>query len=100
MENNKDNMTKEEKEMKELLEDLRLEQMEQMQEVVMNAQTERALKNMPVIKKIVNADIGDIDKYYILKWFDLGWRDEKWVDEEIEFRKNCPLEEIKIGGVI
>lgn len=30
MENNKENMTKEEREMKELLEDLRLEQMEQM----------------------------------------------------------------------
>ena len=30
MENNKDNMTKEERELKELLEDLRLEQQEQM----------------------------------------------------------------------
>ena len=50
---------------------------------------------MPVIKKIVNADIGDIDKYYILQWYNLGWRDESWVDSEIEFRKQVPLNEIK-----
>ena len=61
----------------------------------MNKATEEALRKMRVIKKIVNADIGDIDKYYILKWFDGGWRDEEWVDKEIEFRKITPLKEIK-----
>ena len=61
----------------------------------MNDTTKKALEKMQVIKKIVNADIGDIDKYYILKWYDGGWRDEAWVDSEIEFRKMCPLEEIK-----
>ena len=49
---------------------------------------------MQVIKKIVNSDIGDIDKYYILKWYDGGWRDEEWVNNEIEFRKENPLKEL------
>ena len=61
----------------------------------MNEQTKNALEKMKVIKKIMDADIGDIDKYYILKWYDGGWRDEKWVDSEIEYRKMNPLTEIK-----
>lgn len=61
----------------------------------MNEETKKALKRMQVIKRIVNAEIGDIDKYYILKWYDGGWRDEEWVDNEIEFRKANPLKEIK-----
>ena len=60
----------------------------------MNEDTMIALEKMPVIKKIVNADIGDLDKYYILKWYDGGWRDEKWVDLEIEYRKTNPLTQI------
>ena len=61
----------------------------------MNERTKEALEKMPVIKKIVEADIGDIDKYYILKRYITGWRDEKWVDIEIEYRKMNPLKEIK-----
>lgn len=61
----------------------------------MNEETKKALERMQVIKRIVSSDIGDIDKYYILKWYDGGWRDEEWVDNEIEFRKLNPLKEIK-----
>ena len=61
----------------------------------MNEETKRALEKMPVIKKIINSDIGDLDKYYILKWFDGGWRDEEWVNIEIEYRKMNPLIELK-----
>lgn len=62
----------------------------------MNENTERALKEMSIITKIVNADIGELDKYYIIKWFISGWRDEKWVDSEIEYSKIRPLKEIDI----
>lgn len=61
----------------------------------MTDNTKKALEQMPVITKIVNADIGDLDKYYILKWFIGGWRDEAWVESEIEYRKQVPLKEIK-----
>ena len=61
----------------------------------MNETTKKAIEKMRVIKKIVNADIGDIDKYYILKWYDGGWRNEEWVDTEIIFRKTNPLKELK-----
>ena len=61
----------------------------------MNEETKKALEKMQVIKKIMSADIGDLDKYYILKWYDGGWRDEEWVDSEIEFRKTTPLKKIK-----
>ena len=61
----------------------------------MNEVTKKALEKMKVIKKIVNSDIGDIDKYYILKWYDGGWRDEEWVDSEIKYRKTNPLTELK-----
>ena len=61
----------------------------------MNENTERALREMPIITKIVNADIGELDKYYILKWYISGWRTEEWVDIEIEYRKNNPLKELK-----
>lgn len=61
----------------------------------MNEMTKEALKKMEVIKKIVNADIGDLDKYYILKWYDGGWKDEEWVECEIEYRKTNPLKTIK-----
>ena len=57
----------------------------------MNESTERVLEKMQVIKKIMSADIGELDKYYIIKWFDGGWRDEEWVDSEIEYRKENPL---------
>lgn len=36
----------------------------------MNEATKKALEKMQVFKKIMSADIGDLDKYYILKWFD------------------------------
>lgn len=61
----------------------------------MNENTEKALKQMPIIAKIVNADIGELDKYYILKWYIGGWRDEAWVESEIEYRKSNPLIELK-----
>ena len=61
----------------------------------MNKETEDALKKMYVIKKIVNSEINDLSKYYILSWYNSGWRDENWVDYEIEFRKNCPIQELK-----
>lgn len=61
----------------------------------MNENTERALKQMIIITKIVNADIGELDKYYIIKWFISGWRDEKWVNSEIEHRKINPLKELE-----
>ena len=61
----------------------------------MNEETKKALERMKVLKKIVNSDIGDIDKYYILKWYDSGWRDEEWVNSEIEYRKINPLKELK-----
>lgn len=61
----------------------------------MNEETKRALEKMPVIKKIINSDIGDLDKYFILKWYDGGWRDEEWVNNEIEYRKMNPLKELK-----
>ena len=61
----------------------------------MNEETKRALEKMPVIKKIINSDIGDLDKYFILKWYDGGWRDEEWVNSEIEYRKMNPLKELK-----
>ena len=61
----------------------------------MNENTEKALKELPIITKIVNSDIGELDKYYILKWYIGGWRDEKWVDSEIEYRKMNPLKELK-----
>ena len=60
----------------------------------MNEETKKALEKMKVIKKIMSADIGDLDKYYILKWYDGGWRDEEWVDLEIEYRKSVPLKEL------
>ena len=60
----------------------------------MNKETKEAIEKMQVIKKIVNADIGDIDKYYILQWFNMGWRDEAWVDYQIEYRKENPLQEL------
>ena len=60
----------------------------------MNKETKEAIEKMQVIKKIVNADIGDIDKYYILQWFNMGWRDESWVDYQIEYRKENPLQEL------
>ena len=60
----------------------------------MNEETKKALEKMEVIKKIVNADIGDLDKYYILKWYDGGWRDKSWVENEIEYRKINPLKEL------
>ena len=49
----------------------------------MNEKTEKALQQMPVITKIVNADIGELDKYYILKWYIGGWRDEAWEEDGI-----------------
>lgn len=61
----------------------------------MNDSTKKALEKMQVITKIVNADIGDLDKYFIIKWYDGGWRDEAWVDNEIEYRKMNPLTELK-----
>lgn len=61
----------------------------------MNEITEKALREMPVITKIINADIGELDKYYILKWYISGWRDERWVEIEIEYRKMNPLTELK-----
>lgn len=61
----------------------------------MNEITKKALEEMPIITKIVNADIGDLDKYYILKWYISGWRDERWVEIEIEYRKMNPLTELK-----
>ena len=61
----------------------------------MNEETKKAYEKMQVIKKIMNANIGDLDKYYILKWYDGGWRDEEWVDNEIEHRKINPLNELK-----
>lgn len=61
----------------------------------MNEYTKKALEKMKVITKIVNSDIGDLDKYYILKWYDGGWADEEWVDDEIEYRKTNPLKEIR-----
>lgn len=60
----------------------------------MNKETKEAIEKMQVIKKIVNANIGDIDKYYILQWFNMGWRDEEWVDYQIEYRKENPLQEL------
>lgn len=60
----------------------------------MNEETKKALEKMKVIKKIMSADIGDLDKYYIMKWYDSGWRDAEWVDLEIEFRKAVPLKEL------
>lgn len=60
----------------------------------MNEETKKALEKMQVIKKIMSADIGDLDKYYIMKWYDGGWRDAEWVDLEIEFRKDVPLKEL------
>ncbi len=60
----------------------------------MNESTAKALKQMPTITKIVNADIDELDKYYILKWYMGGWRDEKWVESEIEYRKTNPLTEL------
>lgn len=60
----------------------------------MNDRTKKALEKMQVITKIVNADIGDLDKYYILKMYG-GWRSETWVDNEIEYRKMNPLTELK-----
>ena len=60
----------------------------------MNEETKKALDKMQVIKKIMSADIGDLDKYYIMKWYDGGWRDEEWVDLEIEYRKAVPLKEL------
>lgn len=61
----------------------------------MNKNTEKALREMPVINSIMSADIGELDKYFILKWYLSGWRDEKWVEIEIEWRKMHPLEELK-----
>ena len=61
----------------------------------MNESTKKALEEMPIITKIVNADIGELDKYYILKWYISGWRDERWVEIEIEYRKMNPLTELK-----
>ena len=39
--------------------------------------TNETPEHMPVITKIVNTDLEDIDKYYILQWCISGWRDEK-----------------------
>lgn len=66
----------------------------------MNEATKKALEKMRVIKKIMSAEIGDLDKYYILKWYDGGWCDEKWVDEEIEFRKEYPLKELSDNKIL
>lgn len=61
----------------------------------MNENTEKALKQMSIITKIVNSEIGELDKYYILKWYIGGWRDEAWVESEIEYRKSNPLKELQ-----
>ena len=57
----------------------------------MNEATKKALEKMQVFKKIMGADIGDLDKYYILKWFDGGWVNTEWVEMQIEYRKQFPL---------
>ena len=65
----------------------------------MNDITKKAIEKMQVIKIIVNAEIGDIDKYYILQWFNSGWKNESWVYSEIEYRKSYPMQELKENSI-
>lgn len=65
----------------------------------MNDTTKKAIEKMQIIKTIINAEIGDIDKYYILQWFNNGWRDESWVLSEIEYRKSYPMQELKENSI-
>lgn len=52
----------------------------------------RAKEQMPTITKIVNSEIDDVSKFYIMQWYVGGWRDEAWVDAEIEYAMQCKNE--------